>query len=69
MDRTADESGTEQKRQEKSWAFSPPKVMENGFCSATTLNGSAALLFVISTGAYPDFLLRTAGDVHVCGSP
>ena len=29
----------------------PPKVMKNGFCSATTLNGSAALPFVISTGA------------------
>jgi hypothetical protein len=29
----------------------PLKVMKNGFCSATTLNGSAALPFVISTGA------------------
>jgi hypothetical protein len=29
----------------------PPKVMKNSFCSATTLNGSAALPFVISTGA------------------
>jgi hypothetical protein len=28
-----------------------PKVMKSGFCSATTLNGSAALPFVISTGA------------------
>jgi hypothetical protein len=29
-----------------------------------------ALPFVISTGApYPDFLLRAARDVHVCGSP
>jgi hypothetical protein len=27
----------------------PPKVMKNGFCSATTLNGSVALPFVIST--------------------
>jgi hypothetical protein len=26
-------------------------VMKNSFCSATTLNGSAALPFVISTGA------------------
>jgi hypothetical protein len=25
--------------------------MKNSFCSATTLNGSAALPFVISTGA------------------
>ena len=24
--------------------------------------------FVISTGAYPDFLLRAASDEHVCGS-
>jgi hypothetical protein len=38
-------------RPEKSWAFGPPKVMKNTFCSATTLNGSAALPFVISTGA------------------
>src|ERR1700722_5896223 len=30
-------------RPEKSWAFGPPKVMKNTFCSATTLNGSAAL--------------------------
>src|ERR1700733_10008934 len=37
-------------RPEKSWAFGPPKVMKNSFCSATTLNGSAALPFVISTG-------------------
>src|SRR5580698_8406852 len=37
-------------RPEKSWAFGPPKVMKNNFCSATTLNGSAALPFVISTG-------------------
>ena len=71
-------------------AFGPPKVMKNSFCSATTLNGSAALPFVISTGAqrsgeicgvsgptlemffdraYPDFLLRVANNVHVCGSP
>src|ERR1700727_2578505 len=36
---------------ETSWAFGPPKAMKNSFCSATTLNGSAALPFVISTGA------------------
>jgi hypothetical protein len=29
----------------------PPKAMKNGFCSATTLPGSTALPFVISTGA------------------
>ena len=33
------------------WAFGPPKAMKSGSCSATTLNGSAALPFVISTGA------------------
>src|ERR1700677_3515284 len=38
-------------RPEQLWAVGPPKVMKNGFCAATTLNGSAALPFVISTGA------------------
>jgi hypothetical protein len=28
----------------------PTQAVKNGFCSATTLNGSAALSFVISTG-------------------
>ena len=79
-------------RPEESWAFGPPKAMKNGSCSGTTVAGSAALPFVISTGApkersgeicgvsdpflgmffdraYPDFLLRVANDVHVCGSP
>src|ERR1700733_8768473 len=37
-------------RPEESWAFGPPKAMKNGSCSATTLNGSAALPFVMSTG-------------------
>src|SRR6202046_882232 len=36
---------------EESWAFGPPKAMKNGSCSATTVAGSAALPFVISTGA------------------
>jgi hypothetical protein len=31
--------------------MSPPKVMKNGSYSATTLSGSAALSFVIPTGA------------------
>jgi hypothetical protein len=39
----------------------PPKVVKNGFCSATTLNGSAALPFVISTGA------QRSGEI--CGAP
>jgi hypothetical protein len=38
-------------RPEKSWAFGPPEAMKNGSCSATTVVGSAALPFVISTGA------------------
>jgi hypothetical protein len=39
----------------------PTQVMRNGSCSATTVAGSTALPFVISTGGYPDFLLRAAG--------
>ena len=38
-------------RPEKSWAKGPPRAMKNGSCSATTVAGSAALPFVISTGA------------------
>src|ERR1700722_14137182 len=38
-------------RPKKSWAFGPPKVVKESCRSATTLNGSAALPFVISTGA------------------
>ena len=49
--------------------WGPPKVMKNGSRSATTLPGSTALPFVISTVAHPDFLLRAAGNDHVCGSP
>src|SRR5277367_229622 len=56
-------------RPEESWAFGPPKVMKNGSCSATTVDGGTALPFVISTEAQPNFLLRDAGDDHVCGSP
>jgi hypothetical protein len=43
--------------------------MKNGSCSATTVDGGTALPFVISTEAYPDFLLRAAGNDHVCGFP
>jgi hypothetical protein len=32
-------------------AFGSPKSMKDGSCSATTVVGSAALPFVISTGA------------------
>src|SRR5580658_1227973 len=38
-------------RPEESWAFGPPKAMKSGSCSATTVAGSAALPFVISTEA------------------
>ena len=48
-------------RPEESWAFGPPKAMKNGSCSATTLNGSAALPFVISTGGVMG-LRSTQGD-------
>jgi hypothetical protein len=54
---------------EESRSFGPPEVMKNGSCSAATLPGSTALPFVISTEAYPDFLLRAAGNDHVCGFP
>ena len=45
---------------EESWAFGPPKVMKNGSCSATTVDGGTALPFVISTGA------QRSGEI--CGS-
>src|ERR1700722_9515888 len=48
-------------RPEESWAFGPPKAMKSGSCSATTLNGSAALPFVISTGGVMG-LRPTQGD-------
>ncbi|MDT7815616.1 MAG: hypothetical protein QOJ42_5532 [Acidobacteriaceae bacterium] len=39
---------------------------ENGFYSATSLPGSAALPFVISTGAHPDFLPRSPEQDRAC---
>jgi hypothetical protein len=45
---------------EGSWGFGPPKVMKNGSYSATTLSGSTALPFVISTEA------QRSGEI--CGS-
>jgi hypothetical protein len=41
--------------------------MKTAFCPATALHGSFALPFVIPTEANPDFLLRCAGQGHVCG--
>jgi len=38
--------------------------MKNSSCSAATVDGSAPLPFVISTEAYPDFLLREASNDH-----
>src|ERR1700728_4160159 len=48
-------------RPEESWAFGPPKAMKNGPCSATTVVGSTALPFVISTGGVMG-LRPTQGD-------
>ena len=45
---------------EESWAFGPPKLMKNGSCSATTVDGGTALPFVISTEA------QRSGEI--CGS-
>jgi hypothetical protein len=56
-------------RQRNHGPFGPPKVMKNGSCSAATVPGGTTPPFVISTGAHPDFLLRAAGDDHVCSSP
>jgi hypothetical protein len=48
-------------RPEESWVVDPPKGMKNGSCSATTVAGSAALPFVISTGEVMG-LRPTQGD-------
>jgi hypothetical protein len=45
---------------EESWAFGPPKVMKNGSCSATTVDGGTTLSWVSSTGA------QRSGEI--CGS-
>src|SRR3984885_4125750 len=70
-------------RPEKSWAKGPPKAMKNGSCSATTVSGSAALPFVISTGAPKErsgeicgvsgpflemFFDRAQGNGETCGA-
>ena len=47
-------------RQRSHGPAGPPKVMKNGSCSTTTLPGSTALPFVISTGA------QRSGEI--CGS-
>ena len=39
----------------------PARVSGYAFCPRNRI--------VIPTGAYPDFLLRAASDVHLCGSP
>jgi hypothetical protein len=44
-------------------------VMKNNFNLATSHPGDTAVPLVISTEAYPDFLLRTANNDHGCGSP
>ena len=50
-------------RPEESWAKGPPKAMKNGSCSATTAAGSAALPFVISTGA------QRSGEIRGVSGP
>jgi hypothetical protein len=37
--------------------------------SASALDESSAVTFVIPTEAYPDFLLRSASHRRVCGFP
>jgi hypothetical protein len=46
-------------RPEKSWAFGSPKAMKSSFCPVTAVPGSAALTFVISTGA------QRSGEISV----
>src|SRR5271156_1283331 len=47
-------------RQRSHGPLGPPKVMKNGSCTATTVDGGTALPFVISTGA------QRSGEI--CGS-
>jgi hypothetical protein len=47
-------------RQSVLWASGPPKVMKNGFCSATALHGSAAFPFVIPSEAEGSAVPRTS---------
>jgi hypothetical protein len=44
----------------------PTQGDEKRLLSEAALQGSAALPFVISTEAYPDFLPRFTGQGHVC---
>jgi hypothetical protein len=46
-------------RQRSHGPLGPPKLMKSGSCSATSLSGSAALPFVISTGA------QRSGEISV----
>jgi hypothetical protein len=40
--------------------------MKNALCPRPLSHGSAALTFVISTEAYPDFLPSSTGQGRVC---
>jgi len=53
-------------RPERSWAFSPPKVMKNVF---SAVESQLPNRIVIPTEAYPDFLPRGASNDYGCGSP
>jgi hypothetical protein len=55
----AKESAGELEKQPSGDLRAPPKVMKNGFCSATSLSGSAPLPFVISTEA------KRSGEISV----
>jgi hypothetical protein len=46
----------------------PTQGNETALCLATALAGGVTLPFVISTGAYPDFLPRGTNHDHECGS-
>src|SRR5882757_4952396 len=52
---------------EDSWARGPPKVMKKA--SVRQLLSIEPLPFPLSSRAYPDFLLHSSNQGHLCGSP
>jgi hypothetical protein len=52
---------------EDSWACGPPKVMKKA--SVRQLLSIEPLPFPLSSRAYPDFLLHSSNQGHLCGSP
>jgi hypothetical protein len=53
----------------QAWTESHDSSVEKHPQDGATLHGSAALPFVISTEAYPDFLSRRTRNAHVCAFP